>query len=62
MEDDLDNPISAMTALKHPEIMEKAREHQYDDEMFGYDNGRHVYWCKIFVNKICKNYIDIFTN
>ena len=43
MEDDLDNPISAMTALKHPEIMEKAREHQYDDEMFGYDNGRHVY-------------------
>jgi len=27
MEDVLDNPISAMTALKHPEIMEKAKEH-----------------------------------
>jgi len=26
VEEDFENPISMMTALKHPEIMEKAKE------------------------------------
>lgn len=40
MEDDIDNPLSAYMAMKHPEIMEHAKEHQYDDEMFShYNNG-----------------------
>jgi len=38
MEDEIENPIAALTALKHPEIMKKAMTFNYEDDMFSHYN------------------------
>ena len=45
--ENMDNPIAEMTLMRHPDIMKKASQYNYEDDMFSY-NGPN--WRKMEKN------------